>query len=68
MTSELLASIIRVMFFRTHTGMCELLFAIRHFPVLVIHTFVAFSVGPPCEMCTWIGSNGLPSFVQKYTQ
>ena len=31
----------------------------------VIYTFVAFSVGFPSEICTWIGSRGLFSFVQK---
>lgn len=34
-------------------------------PVLVIHTLVAFAVARPSAICAWIDSNGSFSFDQK---
>lgn len=56
------------MFFNAMAGILESLFASKHFPALVIQTFVEFLAGRFSEMWTWIGSRGFPSFTQMYTR
>ena len=59
---------ILIMFFNETVGILESLFARRHFPALVIQTFVDFFVGRFSDICTCIGSKGLPSFTQMKTR
>lgn len=53
------------MFFSVFEGILELLLHKRQFPALVIQIFVELELGLPSDTCTWTGSSGFPSLVQK---